>query len=78
MGKKKRRERRPAVVPSRFKDSLRRLPPSLFSSPSRSSSPPPLTYARIDRFYFTAPLFSFNSYPGLIAFSDRRRRCGVL
>jgi len=37
-----------------LKNSLRRLPS--------------LTHDRIDRFYFTAPLFSFNSYPGLIAF----------
>jgi len=32
------------------------------------------SYARIDRFYFTTPLFSFNSYPGLIAFCGRRCR----
>lgn len=34
---------------------------------------PSLAHDRIDRFYFTAPLFSFNSYPGLIAFCRRRR-----
>lgn len=42
----------------------------LLSPPSTAPSPP--ACARIDRFYFTAPLFSFNSYPGLIAFCRRR------
>lgn len=55
------------VVPSPFKNSLFVFFPS-----------PPLAYARIDRFYFTAPLFSFNSYPGLIAFCRRPLRCTLM
>ena len=51
-------ERRLTVVPSSFRNFLHCLPS--------------FAHDRIDRFYFTAPLFSFNSYPGLIAFCRRR------